>query len=170
MIEEIALSHRGRGSVRLLPHCGVTAAGERVYIVDDNPMASAQADEIFIVSTHYRLLSLRTRAPIKFSFSPFEVYFTLDVRGDSMINAGIRPGDRILVKKQPDVDSYEIAVVLINDPQGPHVSLVKKVRKERNRVYLDSENPTSKKPRVFNGKSPFLQIQGKVVAILEEVG
>ncbi len=41
--------------------------------------------------------------------------FCLLAKGDSMINAGIKDGSIVFVKKQPTVDNGQIAVVLIED-------------------------------------------------------
>jgi len=54
--------------------------------------------------------------------------FCLLAKGDSMINAGIKDGSIVFVKKQPTVDNGQIAVVLIEDEAT------------LKRVYFDSEN------------------------------
>ena len=42
-------------------------------------------------------------------------YFALRVRGDSMLNAGILPGDYVIVRQQPEANNGEIVVALIGD-------------------------------------------------------
>ncbi len=42
-------------------------------------------------------------------------YFALRIHGDSMNAAGIKDGDIIIVRQQPEVDDGEIAVVLVDD-------------------------------------------------------
>ena len=44
-----------------------------------------------------------------------EEYFALRVRGESMINAGILPGDLVVVRRQQTANSGEIVVALIED-------------------------------------------------------
>lgn len=44
-----------------------------------------------------------------------EEYFALKVRGDSMLNAGILPGDLVVVHMQPVVREGDIAVALFED-------------------------------------------------------
>ena len=41
--------------------------------------------------------------------------FALRVRGDSMINAGILSGDKVVVRPQPNADHGQIVVALIED-------------------------------------------------------
>ena len=45
-------------------------------------------------------------------------HFGLKVKGDSMIEAGINDGDTIIVKKTTNVESGQIAVVLIDDQEA----------------------------------------------------
>lgn len=54
--------------------------------------------------------------------------FCLLAKGDSMINAGIKDGSIVFVRKQPMVDNGQIAVVLIEDEAT------------LKRVYFDNEN------------------------------
>lgn len=61
--------------------------------------------------------------------------FMLDVRGESMINAGIYDGDRIIVQQTPVARDGEIVVALIDDS-----ATVKTYYKEANRFRLQPEN------------------------------
>ena len=45
-------------------------------------------------------------------------HYALEVDGDSMIKAGINDGDTVIVKKTSNVDSGQIAVVLIDDQEA----------------------------------------------------
>ena len=62
--------------------------------------------------------------------------FILTVRGESMINAGILPGDFVVVRKQQDARNGEIIVALVDD-EG---ATVKRFFKENGRVRLQPEN------------------------------
>lgn len=64
-------------------------------------------------------------------------YFFLQVQGDSMINSGIKNGYRVLVKRQQDVESGEIAVVRVNS----HDATLKRVKKIDGQVILYPDNP-----------------------------
>ena len=63
-------------------------------------------------------------------------FFALAVRGDSM-EPRMREGDIVIVKKQHDVDSGEIAVVIVNG----YDATVKKVIKRENGLVLQPTNP-----------------------------
>ncbi len=64
--------------------------------------------------------------------------FILTVRGESMINAGILPGDMVVVQKQQDARNGEIVVALV-DEEG---ATVKRFFREGGRVKLQPENDT----------------------------
>lgn len=66
-----------------------------------------------------------------------EGLFILTVSGESMINAGIYNGDKIIVKQQTYVDNGEIAAVLIDG-----CATIKRFYKEENRYRLQPENDT----------------------------
>ena len=61
--------------------------------------------------------------------------FMLNVRGTSMINAGIYDGDQIIVRKQDSANNGEIVVALIGDEVT-----VKRFFKEKDCVRLQPEN------------------------------
>ena len=87
-------------------------------------------------------------------------YKYLKVRGDSMAPQ-ILEGDLALVRLQPDIDSGDLAVVIIGGEEG----VIKKVQKTDNSISLISFNPMYD-TRVFVGKDmEQLQIFGKVVKV-----
>lgn len=53
--------------------------------------------------------------PLPNEFNSDSDLFMLKVKGDSMINAGILDGDKIIVKKQESADNGEIVVVMLDD-------------------------------------------------------
>lgn len=63
--------------------------------------------------------------------------FMLKVRGESMINAGIYDGDRILVKKQNTANNGDIVVALVEDS-----ATIKTYYKEEGHYRLQPENDT----------------------------
>jgi repressor LexA len=63
-------------------------------------------------------------------------HYGLKVKGDSMIDAGINDGDTVIVKKTSNVDSGQIAVVLIDDQEAT----LKRVRKKGNTIALEAAN------------------------------
>jgi len=63
--------------------------------------------------------------------------FALRVRGESMLGAGILPGDVVVVRRQSTADSGDIVVALVNDE-----ATVKRLRRRGRRVELHPENPS----------------------------
>ncbi len=84
--------------------------------------------------------------------------FLLEVRGDSMINAGIHEGDLVAIHKQPDARDGEIIAALIDGEEAT----VKRLQRKDGKVYLHSENPAYE-PMVF---SEGVELIGKVVSVL----
>ena len=63
-------------------------------------------------------------------------YFALRVRGDSMIDAGILPGDKLIVRPQPTANDGDIVVALLEDE-----ATVKRLHRQDGHVWLLPENP-----------------------------
>ena len=82
--------------------------------------------------------------------------FMLRVKGESMINAGIKPGDKIMVEQQDTAENGEIVVALIEDS-----ATVKRFYKEQDHYRLQPENDTME-PIIVND----VQILGKVVGLI----
>lgn len=64
-------------------------------------------------------------------------HFYLKAKGDSMTGARIYDGDLLLIRKQSEVESGEIAAVIIGDEDA----VLKKFYREGDQVILQSENP-----------------------------
>ena len=95
--------------------------------------------------------------PIPTEFMPNAETFMLKVKGDSMINAGIFNGDKILVQKQSDAQNGDIVVALVDDS-----ATVKTFYKEDGHFRLQPENDTMD-PIIVNECS----ILGKVFGICD---
>jgi len=87
--------------------------------------------------------------------------FMLEVKGDSMIDAGILEGDYVVVRRQPDANDGEIIVALVEDEEAT----VKRLRREDGKVILIPEND-SYEPMVY---TEGVQILGRVVSVLRRV-
>ncbi len=83
--------------------------------------------------------------------------FALRIRGDSMINAGILPGDVIVVRPQNTADQDDIVVALLGDE-----ATVKRLSL-RGGVWLEPENPAYEP---IDGRDA--RILGKVKALLRD--
>lgn len=80
-------------------------------------------------------------------------------KGDSMKGVGINDGDIAIVRQQDDVESGELAVVVVNGDEGT----LKRVRKFDGGIILEAANPDYP-PRVFTGEDlNIIKIMGKVL-------
>jgi repressor LexA len=84
--------------------------------------------------------------------------FLLEVKGDSMIDAGIHEGDLVAIHKQSDARDGEIVACLIDGEEAT----VKRLERKDGKVFLHSENPDYE-PMVF---SEGVELIGKVVSVL----
>ena len=85
-------------------------------------------------------------------------HFALEVKGDSMIGAGIEDGDYVIVRKQQTANAGEIVVALLEDE-----ATVKRLRKSRGNVWLMPENP---RYEPIDGNNCL--ILGKVIGLFRE--
>lgn len=83
-------------------------------------------------------------------------YFALRVRGESMLNAGILPGDLVVVHQQQEAHNGEIIVALIEDE-----ATVKRLRRKDGQVWLMPENDAYSP---IDGRNA--SILGKVSAVI----
>ena len=92
----------------------------------------------------------------------FEVYltfhFALRVRGESMLNAGILPGDLVVVRQQQTCNQGEIVVAMIDDE-----ATVKRFSRKNGHIWLLPENDDYEP---IDGT--YAQILGKVVAVVRQ--
>ncbi|MCR5331424.1 MAG: transcriptional repressor LexA [Lachnospiraceae bacterium] len=93
--------------------------------------------------------------PIPSEYMPNEQTFMLKVKGESMINAGIFDGDKILVRQQNTAKNGEPVVALIDDSVT-----VKTFYKESDHIRLQPEND-SMDPIIV----PDARILGKVIGL-----
>ena len=83
-------------------------------------------------------------------------FFALRVRGESMLNAGILPGDLVVVRRQPTANNGEIVVAMNEDE-----ATVTRLSRKNGHIWLMPEN---------DAYSPidgtYAQILGKVAAVV----
>jgi repressor LexA len=85
-------------------------------------------------------------------------HYGLKVKGDSMIEAGINDGDTVIIKKTSNVDSGQIAVVLIDDQEAT----LKRIRKKGNTIALEAANKNYE-TKIYAATR--IKIQGKLVSL-----
>jgi repressor LexA len=84
--------------------------------------------------------------------------FALEVKGDSMIGAGILEGDIVILKKTDSADSGDIVVALIDEEEAT----LKRLRRKGNSIALEAANPAYE-TRIFGPDR--VRIQGKLVGL-----
>ncbi|MDO4633328.1 MAG: transcriptional repressor LexA [Eubacteriales bacterium] len=94
--------------------------------------------------------------PIPSEFLPNAPTFLLQVKGDSMINAGIFDGDQVLIRQQQSAENGEMVVALIEDE-----ATIKTFYKEEGHYRLQPENDHMD-PIIVQGE---LAILGKVIGV-----
>ncbi len=87
-------------------------------------------------------------------------FFALRVKGDSMINAGILPGDIVVVRQEPVANDGEIVVAMIDGE-----ATVKRFYRQGNYFLLKPENPAYQ--YIYTQE---LTILGKVVSLIRDFG
>lgn len=89
--------------------------------------------------------------------------FALEVAGDSMVNAGIRERDLVVVREQPVAENGDIVVALLEDE-----ATVKRLFIRDEKIELRPENPKHRPIPV--GPDDGLRILGKVIAVRHRQG
>jgi len=88
-------------------------------------------------------------------------HYALEVRGDSMIEAGILDGDTVLIKKQDTASTGEIIVALVDDEEAT----LKRLRRKGNSIALEAANPAYE-TRIFGPER--VKVQGRLVGLLRK--
>jgi repressor LexA len=89
--------------------------------------------------------------------------FALNVRGDSMIKAGIYDGDIAIAQQQPAADHGDIIIALLGDE-----ATVKRFYHKKKLIILQPENDVMQPIRVSEVSD--FKILGKVIATLHRIG
>ena len=86
-------------------------------------------------------------------------HYALEVKGDSMIDAGILDGDVVILRRTESADSGDIVVALIDDEEAT----LKRLRKKGASVALEAANPAYE-TRIFGPDR--VRVQGRLVALI----
>jgi len=89
-------------------------------------------------------------------------HYALEVRGDSMINAGINDGDVVVIREGSLADNGEIVVAAFHEQNEYSVTL-KRFRRKGSSVALEAANPDYE-TRVLPADQ--VEIQGKLVGLI----
>jgi repressor LexA len=86
-------------------------------------------------------------------------HFALEVKGDSMVEAGILDGDTVVIRKQDTAITGDIIVALIDDEEAT----LKRLRRRGSSIALEAANPAYE-TRVLGPDR--VKIQGKLVSLI----
>jgi repressor LexA len=86
-------------------------------------------------------------------------HYALEVRGDSMVEAGILDGDLVVIRKQDQANTGDIIVALIDDEEAT----LKRFRRRGSSIALEAANPQYE-TRVLGPDR--VKIQGKLVSLV----
>lgn len=86
-------------------------------------------------------------------------HFALEVKGDSMIEAGIHDGDTVIIRRCDSAENGDIVVALVEKEEAT----LKRLRKKGTTVALEAANPEFK-TRIFGPDQ--VDIQGRLVGLL----
>lgn len=88
-------------------------------------------------------------------------HYALEVRGDSMIEAGILDGDTVIIKNQNAADNGDIVVALVDEEEAT----LKRLRRKGASIALEAANP-SYETRIFGPDR--VKVQGKLVGLVRQ--
>lgn len=86
-------------------------------------------------------------------------HYALEVKGDSMIEAGIFDGDTVIIKRGDSANPGEIVVALVDDEEAT----LKRFRRKGASVALEAANPAYE-TRIFGPDR--VRVQGKLVGLI----
>ena len=87
--------------------------------------------------------------------------FVLEIKGDSMIDAGIRDGDFAIIKKQSTANNGDIAVALTNENEAT----LKRFRKRGDTIALEAANEAFE-TRIYSAGQ--ISIQGILIGLIRQ--
>jgi repressor LexA len=86
-------------------------------------------------------------------------HYALEVRGDSMVEAGILDGDLVVIRRQDIANTGDIVVALIDDEEAT----LKRFRRRGSSIALEAANPAYE-TRVLGPDR--VKIQGKLISLV----
>ncbi|MEY1555677.1 transcriptional repressor LexA [Yoonia sp. R2331] len=86
-------------------------------------------------------------------------HYALEVKGDSMIDAGINDGDVVVIRETATADDGDIVVALVEDQEAT----LKRLRRKGSTIALEAANPAYE-TRIFNDDQ--VKVQGRLVGLI----
>ena len=88
-------------------------------------------------------------------------HYALEVKGDSMIEAGILDGDTVVIRRGDTAHAGEIVVALVDDEEAT----LKRFRRRGDTISLEAANPAYE-TRTFGSER--IKVQGKLVGLIRK--
>mgnify|MGYP003331819621 CR=1 FL=1 len=86
-------------------------------------------------------------------------HYALEVRGDSMIDAGIQDGDTVIIQESDSATTGEIVVALVDNEEAT----LKRLRRRGDSIALEAANPAYE-TRLYGADR--VKVQGKLVGLI----
>ena len=86
-------------------------------------------------------------------------HFALDVKGDSMVEAGILDGDTVVIRRDETASPGDIVVALVDDEEAT----LKRFRRRGDTIALEAANPAYE-TRIFGADR--VKVQGRLVGLI----
>ena len=86
-------------------------------------------------------------------------HYALEVKGDSMIDAGINDGDIVVIRETSTADNGDIVVALVEDAEAT----LKRYRRNGNAIALEAANPAYE-TRLYRDDQ--VKVQGRLVGLI----
>lgn len=86
-------------------------------------------------------------------------HYALEVKGDSMIDAGINDGDVVVIRETSSADNGDIVVALVEDQEAT----LKRFRRTGSSIALEAANPAYE-TRVYRDDQ--VKVQGRLVGLI----
>ncbi len=86
-------------------------------------------------------------------------HYALEVKGDSMIEAGINDGDVVVIREQATAENGDVIVALVDD----HEATLKRFRRKGKMIALEAANPAYETRLLPEER---VRIQGRLVGLI----
>ncbi|GJD51704.1 LexA repressor [Methylobacterium crusticola] len=138
-IPSVMAAHDESGRSVSVPVMGRIAAGTPIAAIQNQSRSVAMSPDFLASGEHY----------------------ALEVRGDSMIEAGILDGDLVVIRRQETANTGDIVVALIDDEEAT----LKRLRRRGSSIALEAANPAYE-TRVLGPDR--VRIQGRLVSLVRK--
>jgi repressor LexA len=138
-VKPVTASNDGAPRAAVVPMMGRIAAGVPISAIQDHSANIAVPPEMLGAGEH----------------------FALEVKGDSMIDAGIFDGDTVIIRKGDTAHNGDIVVALVDDEEAT----LKRLRRKGDSVALEAAN-TAYETRIFGPDR--IRVQGRLVGLLRK--